>query len=118
VSEKRTNRVAELVKQILSETIAREMRDPALQFVTLTKVKLTEDLKEAKIYFSKMGGPQARDEALAGLQRATSHLRGVLAQRAGLRVVPTLRFLYDDTLDYVENIERLLRQAQDRGHQP
>lgn len=109
---KRSTRVAELLKQILSETISREMRDPAVQLVTITKVKISDDLKDAKVYFSKMGTSQEREAALAGLNRAQSFLRSAIARQAGLRVVPTLIFYYDDTLDYVANIEQLLREAQ------
>ena len=108
---KRSTRVAELLKQILGETISTEMRDPAVQLVTITKVKISDDLKDAKVYFSKMGTPQEREAALAGLKRAQSFLRTTIARTAGLRVVPTLHFFYDDTLDYVATIEQLLSQA-------
>ncbi len=113
---KRSTRVAELLKQILGETISQEMRDPAVHLVTITKVKISDDLKDAKIYFSKMGNQKEREEALAGLNRAHSFLRTVIAKKAGLRVVPTLMFFYDDTLDYVANIEHLLRKVHDEKH--
>lgn len=104
-------RVAELLKQVLSEAIFRELHDPALRLVTITKVKISDDLKDAKVYFSTMGDEKAHAEAQAGLNRAQSFLRGVIARKAGLRVVPALTFFYDDTMDYVENIEKLLRQV-------
>jgi ribosome-binding factor A len=122
---KRNARVAELLKQILSETISREMRDPSTQLVTITKVKITDDLRDAKVYFSKMAAPRSastaansggaapheRDAALDGLNRAKNFLRSAIAQKAGLRVVPSLMFIYDDTLDYAANIDQLLRRA-------
>jgi len=113
---KRASRVAELLKQILSETIFREMRDPAVRMVTITKVKISDDLKEAKVYFSKMGTPKEHEQALAGLKRAQSFLRTAIARKGGLRVVPNLTFVFDDTLDYAANIERLLRQV--HGEKP
>jgi len=108
---KRNVRVAELLKQILSETISREMRDPSMHLVTITKVKITDDLRDAKVYFSKMGTPAERKAALDGLNRAKNFLRSAIAQKAGLRVVPSLMFIYDDSLDYAANIDQLLRQV-------
>jgi ribosome-binding factor A len=108
---KRATRVAELLKQILSETISREMRDPSTRLVTITKVKIADDLRDAKVYFSKMGTPQERDAAMHGLNRAKNFLRSAIAQKAGLRVVPSLLFYYDDTLDYADTIDKLLREA-------
>ncbi len=108
---KRNVRVAELLKQILSETISREMRDPSTHLVTITKVKITDDLRDAKIYFSKMGTTQERKAAEDGLNRAKNFLRSAIAQKAGLRLVPSLMFIYDDSLDYAANIDQLLRQV-------
>lgn len=108
---KRTARVAALLKEILSETISREMRDPAVRLVTITKIKITEDLRDAKVYFSKMGTPEECEAALDGLNRAKNFLRQAIAQKAGLRVVPSLLFIYDDSLQYAANIEQLLRQV-------
>lgn len=111
MERKRPTRVAELLKQVLSEAIFRELRDPALHLVTITKVRISDDLKDAKVYFGIMGDEKAHAEALAGLNRAKSFLRGVIARKAGLRVVPSLIFFYDDTMDYVANIEQLLRKV-------
>jgi ribosome-binding factor A len=111
VDGKRSARVAELLKQVLSETISQEMRDPSTRLVTITKVKVTDDLRDAKVYFSKMGTPQERDAAMEGLNRARSFLRSAIAHKAGLRVVPSLLFYYDDSLEYAANIQQLLRQA-------
>ncbi len=112
---KRPGRVAELLKQILSETITREVRDPAVQMVTITKVKISDDLRDAKVYFSKIGTPKEQEAAMAGIQRAQNFLRAAIAKKAGLRVVPSLIFVFDDTFDYVANIENLLRKI--RGNE-
>jgi ribosome-binding factor A len=106
--------VAELLKQVLSETISQEMRDPSTRLVTITKVKVTDDLRDAKVYFSKMGTPQERDAAIEGLNRARNFLRSAIANKAGLRVVPSLLFYYDDTLEYAANIQQLLRRANEQ----
>ena len=107
---KRSTRVAELLREVLSEIIATQLKDPAVGRITITRVKLSDDLKNAHIFFTMLGNEQQRQSTVAGLKRATSFLRAETARRISLRHAPELLFTYDDTLDYVENIENLIKK--------
>ena len=107
---KRTRRVAGLLKEEISRIIMKDLHDPAVGIVTITEVKLSEDLKYAKVYASFMGGAAVRAKGLAGLERAVKFIRSELAGRISLRFVPELRFVYDESLDYATRIDTLLHQ--------
>ena len=110
---KRATRVAELLREVISEIITTQLKDPAVGMVTITRVKLSDDLKNARVYFSAFGNEQQRQNTIAGLQRAADFIRAEAAHRVNLRHAPSLQFVYDDTLDYVENIENLLKKIHD-----
>ncbi|MDZ7289102.1 MAG: 30S ribosome-binding factor RbfA [candidate division KSB1 bacterium] len=107
---KRAARVAELLREVISEIITTQLKDPAVGRVTITRVKLSDDLKNARVYFSMLGNEQQRRSTIEGLKRATGFVRAATARKISLRHAPDLQFFYDDTLDYVENIENLLRK--------
>ena len=107
---KRSTRVAELLREVISEIIATQLKDPAVGRITITRVKLSDDLKNARIFFSMLGNEAQRQSTLAGLKRAGRFLRAETAHKISLRHAPELQFVYDDTLDYVENIENLIKK--------
>jgi len=107
---KRSTRVAELLREVISEIILTQLKDPAVGRITITKVKLSDDLKNARVYFSMLGNEQQRQSASEGLKRATRFIRAEAARKIKLRHAPELQFTYDDTLDYVENIENLIKK--------
>jgi ribosome-binding factor A len=111
---KRATRVAELLREVISEIVSTKLKDPGIGRVTITRVKLSDDLKNARIYFSMLGDEQQRRNTLEGLKRATGFIRMETAHTINLRQVPDLQFIYDDTLDYVENIENLLKKIHDK----
>jgi len=108
----RRMRVAELIRQALSEVLSREtVRDPAVAGVaiTVTEVEPTPDLRLATCYVMPLGGEQA-EEVLAGLVRAAPWLGGQVAARVKLKYAPTLRFRLDPSFDEAARIEALLRR--------
>ena len=107
MQKKRTERVAEIVKRELSHIILKEIKDPDINFITITDVKLTPDLKIAKIYFSVLGDLDKRNKAIKGLDRANKYIRSEIGKSLQLRYVPELRFFYDTIADYADNIETL-----------
>jgi ribosome-binding factor A len=107
---KRSTRVAELLREVISEIIATQLKDPAIGRITITRVKLSDDLKNARVYFSVLGDAQQRRNTAEGLKRAARFIRAETARKINLRHAPDLQFLYDDTLDYVENIENLIKK--------
>jgi ribosome-binding factor A len=83
---------------------------------TVTGVKMSRDLKLARIYFSIYGGKSKSEAAVLGFERARGFIKRSLAPRLGLRYMPDLKFYYDDSFDYSSHIEQLLKKiADDNG---
>jgi ribosome-binding factor A len=101
-------RVSELVHVHLSYLLERETKDPRLGMVTITDVEVTPDATRAKVYFTVLGGEEARDEAKQGLQSAAGWLRRELGQRLRLRNTPELVFRYDRSVERGERISAIL----------
>ena len=105
----RSERVGELLVEMIAELLRREIRDPRVGAVSLTGAKVTKDLRHARIYFNLLGGQQSRKDALAGLQSAAGFIRSKVGKQLNLRFVPTLEFFYDETEDEAQRIEELLK---------
>ena len=106
----RQRRVGELIREALSESLARgQFRDPVLSEVrvTVTEVRPTPDLRSAKVYVMPLGG-EREAEALDALRRAAGYLRGEVNRRVRLKFSPTLGFELDRTFEHVQRIETLL----------
>jgi ribosome-binding factor A len=113
---KRATRVGERLREELSAAL-RDLRDPRLAGVLVTRVEVTDDLQAARVYVRReLGGdPAAVKGALGALDRANRRLRRAAAQALGLRYAPTLRFFYDEAPDAVARIEELLREVKKEG---
>ncbi len=105
----RAERVGGLIQQTVSEILLRHVKDPRLKTATITHVKMTRDLKIARIYFVVPGGHQAAEAATEGFNSAAGYVKRALSSRLDLRYMPTLEFYYDDSFDYGSNIEKLLK---------
>lgn len=112
----RTEKIAEIIKKELSVILLRETNDPALGLVTITTVKVSGDLNNAKVYVSVLD-KERRQITLDHLNNAKGHFRSKLAGRIKIRRVPEISFYIDDTLDYVENINRLIRKIHENDNQ-
>ena len=110
-NNRRSQRVASQIKTEISWLIEHKLRDPEKGFITVTRVRISSDLKLASIYFSVLGSDQDRISSEQALKRAKSFLKHGLGERINLRVVPELRFFYDDSLDYSDKISRLLKKV-------
>ena len=108
----RAERVGGLIRQTVSEILLRQIKDPRLEMATITHVKMTRDLKIARLYFVVPGGGKKAAAATEGFQSAAGYLKRVLSSRLDLRYMPTLEFYYDDSFDYGSNIEKLLKSIQ------
>jgi ribosome-binding factor A len=109
---KRATRVAGRLQEELSAAL-RELRDPRLEGVLVSRVEVTDDLQLAKVYVRRELGADEEGvkAALKGLGAASGRLRRVVAQALGLRYAPTFRFFYDEAPDAVARIEELLREV-------
>lgn len=105
---KRADRVGQLLKEEVSKILLFEIKEPALGFLTITKVKMSDDLRHAKIFFSVLGDNTKVNEANDALVRLTGHVRSELGHRLSLRYVPEIKFFYDDTLAYVAHIDEII----------
>ena len=105
---KRADRVGGQVQKELSDLLQKEIRDPRLDFVTIMRVSISDDLRSARIYFSVAEGERRKLSALAGFKSAAGYLRRKLSRRLELRHVPELEFLYDESFDRATRINRVL----------
>jgi len=105
----RSDRVAGLIQQIMAELLLRHIKDPRLTDTIITGVKVSKDLRLARIYFAMAGGEKRHQAALEGFNRAKGFVKRELAQRLDLRYMPELDFFYDESIDYAARIEQLLK---------
>ncbi|RMD78088.1 MAG: 30S ribosome-binding factor RbfA [Gammaproteobacteria bacterium] len=103
----RTQRLGAQIARELAELIQKELQDPRLGMVSISRVELSRDLAHAKVYFTVLGGG-GPEEAAAILNRAAGYLRHLLGQRIVARVTPELRFLHDRALERGRRVAALL----------
>lgn len=108
VSTNRTQRIAERIREELSEMLIQEISDPRLSGASITDVKVDRELAFADIYYSSLEGSSRVKEIQTGFEHAQGFLRHALANRIELRVFPRLRFHYDPTFEKAERIEQLI----------
>jgi ribosome-binding factor A len=108
---KRTIQVAGLLQKEISELLVRKVKDPRLELVTITGVKISPDLKLARIYFSRFGTTEDLKKVMEGLESSAGFLRRELGQRMKLRHVPELIFTHDTSFEYGDRIESLLKEV-------
>jgi ribosome-binding factor A len=106
----RPERVGDQIRAELSELIARQVKDPAIGFVTITYVKVSADLQVARAYYTSLGDPEAQRNTARALERARPFLRRQIAQRIRLRRAPEIHFQYDESIARQERIESLLEE--------
>lgn len=109
----RALRVGEQIRRELAEQI-RKLKDPRVGMVTITDVEVTKDLSVAKVYYSVLGEGDVITQTQKGLERAAGFIRRELGHAMRLRVVPELRFHYDDTELKGNRIDRLIDEALNR----
>lgn len=106
----RMRRVDEAVRAVLSEAITRDLSDPRVGFVTVTQVKTSPDLRQARVYVSVLGTEAERADSLLALAAAHGLLQARLAGSLRLKHTPTLTFEYDESVDRGMRISQLIDQ--------
>ena len=109
MSKIRVEKLQELIKQETGNIILRNLKDPRIGFVTVTKVDLSPDLRLARIYVSIMGNDTGG--SWRGLNNSLGYIRRELGHRIRLRYVPDIEFVHDRSLDYSEHIQHLLNET-------
>ncbi len=112
----RPARVAEEFRHELGQVLARGIKDPRVTgFVTITGAKMAPDLKEITVYVSIHADETERERTLEGLRAAAAFLQREVARNLKLRHTPHLRFVYDESVERGDRIERLLKEARTQG---
>jgi ribosome-binding factor A len=104
----RIRRVDEAVRQVLSDAVATDLKDPRVGFVTVTAVRTSPDLRHARVYVSVLGDPSAREASLEGLRSAHGFLQRRVAGELTLKHTPTLDFVYDDSIERGMRLSELI----------
>ena len=112
----RPDRVADQIRHELATLLAREVHDPGIGFVTITRVQMTPDLQHARVYYTALGDERARRESDRALHRAIPFLRRQIGSRLRLKRVAELEFVYDQSIAGQDRIEQLLNDI--RANQP
>jgi len=106
---KRSQRVSDLIREEIADIIMNKIKDPRLGFITVTGVKITEDLKIATIYISILK-EEEKETAMEILNSAKGFIRTELSRRVRMKFIPALTFRIDESLEYGTRIEKLLKE--------
>ena len=108
----RPDRVADQLRGELASLLAREVHDPGIGFVTLTRVQVSADLQLARVFYTALGDEKARIDTRRALERAAPFLRRQIGARLRLKRTPELTFVYDDSIAGQDRIEQILNELQ------
>lgn len=104
----RATRVADLLKEEISEMLCKEVKDPHIGFITITDVEVSKDLKHAQVFYTILGNEQQAEESADALSRVTSFIKKQLGKRLRMRYIPEIAFKYDHSLEYGTKIDHIL----------
>src|ERR671939_1290988 len=110
MAKDRIRRVNQAVREVLSEAITTELKDPRVGFVTVTAVETSPDLRHARVYVSVLGNPGERRRSLKALDSAHGFLQRRVGSELRMKNTPQLQFVYDDTAERGMRITELLDQ--------
>lgn len=108
---RRTDRVAEAIQELVAGLLVREIKDPRIGLITITGVRVSPDLRHARVFFSSLGDDEQRQRSLRGLRSAAGFVRGQIARQLNLRVAPEVVFEFDPSLEEAERLARLLKES-------
>ena len=107
---KRSEKVAEAIHEMVSELLIKGLKDPRIGFVTITGVKVTDDLHLATVFFTVIGSEEERRATEKGLNSARGFIRKEMGRNLRMRYIPDIVFKYDESVEYGSRIESLLRE--------
>jgi ribosome-binding factor A len=111
ISFSRADRVGGLIQKVLSNILKKDIKDPRLKMATITGVKVSRDLKQARIYFTTSGGIQKKSNAIKGFSSAHGFIKRTLAHELDLKYMPDIKFFYDESLEYGAHIDELIEST-------
>jgi ribosome-binding factor A len=101
------------LREEISSIIQQEIKDPGIGFITILEVRMTEDLKYAKVHYSVYGSEEEKTKTVEALKRARGYIKHVLGERIKLRYMPDLTFVLDRGHERAERIDELLRKVEE-----
>ena len=108
------DRLGHIFTEAISKIINEEVKDDDIKFVTITAVDITNDLSYAKVYFTNLIDTD-REKVTKALNRASSFIRGKLFGRVEIRKMPELTFVYDESIEYGNKIEKIIEEIKEDG---
>jgi ribosome-binding factor A len=111
----RPERVADQIRAEVSSLIARDLQDPGIGFITITRVQVSPDLQHARVYYTSLGDPAARKNTARALERAGAFMRRQIGQRLRLRRSPELEFVFDESIAHQDRVEQLLQELREQA---
>ncbi len=114
---KRADRVADLIKIEMADLLLKQVRDPRIGMLTITGVKVSDDLRSARVFFVEFGKKECSYGVSEGLKKAAGFLRRELGRRLQLRYAPELFFTWDPSFSYGERIEELIHEIHENEEQ-
>lgn len=108
----RPDRVADQLRAELSTMLSREVHDPGVGFVTLTRVQVSPDLQQARVFYTALGDDKSRANTARALERVAPFMRRQIGARLRLKRAPELRFVYDESVAGQDRIEQILHDLQ------
>jgi len=114
----RPDRVGEEIRHAIAELLAREVHDPGIGFITITRVQVTPDLQQARVFYTALGDDKSRANTARALGRAATFLRRQIGSRLRLKRTPELLFQYDESIAGQDRIEQLLNELKTADRPP
>ena len=116
----RVERVAEQIREEVSQIVASEVSDPRIGLITVTRVKVTPDLSLARVYWTSMGDAAERKVTAKALARAAAYVRHLLSARVTLRRSPEVQFIFDQAVAAQDRVEQILQELkrEEEARQP
>ncbi|HHN64525.1 MAG TPA: 30S ribosome-binding factor RbfA [Nitrospirae bacterium] len=111
---KRSKRVGDLLREEIADIIMRRVKDPRVGFVTVTSVKVTDDLRMARVYITVLHKEETT-ETLSALASASGFIRAELAKRLRIKILPKLEFHEDESIEYGERIDQLIKKVKEES---
>jgi len=106
-------RMQDFLREEISTIIQQEIKDPGLGFITVIDVKMTDDLKYAKVFYSVFGTDEEKERTAQALKRAASYVKHLLGERVRLKYIPEITFTFDTEQERMARIDEILRKAGD-----
>jgi ribosome-binding factor A len=110
----RARKIADRIKVLIAENLEYRVKDPRLGFITITDVRVTNDLQHASVFYTVFGSDEERAETAEALEAAKGKLRSFVGKQIGIRLTPTLEFFADAIPENAAHLEDLLKEARER----